>query len=63
MLWIFALFLKESNYQKQVDEFRLENNRLTNENERLQGEVSRLQSMKQSAEDSSAELNALREHV
>ncbi|CAF0918865.1 unnamed protein product [Rotaria sordida] len=53
---------RELNYQKQVDEFRLENNRLTNENERLQAEVDRLQAVHNSANDSSAELDALREH-
>ncbi len=42
---------------------RLENTRLTNENEVLQAEVDRLQTIQKSADDSSEELNALREHV
>jgi len=46
-----------------LDEFRSENKRLTIENEHLQTEVDRLQSLHKAAEDSSAELNALREHV
>ncbi|CAF2429220.1 unnamed protein product [Rotaria sp. Silwood2] len=53
---------RELNYQKQFEEFRLENDRLTKENEHLQAEVDRLQAVHNSANDSSAELDALREH-
>ncbi|CAF3725074.1 unnamed protein product [Rotaria socialis] len=53
---------REFNYQRQLEEFRLENTRLIEENRHLQAEVNRLQAMHNSAEDSSAELDALREH-
>lgn len=46
-----------------MDEFRTENSRLIAETERLQAEVDRLQTIHKSAADSSAELDALREHV
>lgn len=54
---------QESNYQKQVDDFRSENQRLNSENQRLEAEVHRLQSAQKSAQDSHADLDALREHV
>jgi prefoldin subunit 5 len=63
-LFSFNDFLiQELNYQKQLDDFRLTNNRLKHENENLQAEIDRLQAMHKSAEDSSAELKALKEHV
>lgn len=46
-----------------MEEFRAENARLTNETQSLQLEVDRLQSIEKSAEDTSEELNALRDHV
>ncbi len=41
----------------------MENNHLNNENQLLQAEVDRLQSIEKSANDSTTELNALREYV
>ncbi|CAF0973929.1 unnamed protein product [Adineta ricciae] len=52
----------ESNYEKQLEEFRVGNNRLTVENIRLQKEIDRIQQLQKSAEDSAAELNALKEY-
>lgn len=54
---------QESNYQKQIEEFRSENSRLSQENTHLQAEVDRLQALHKSAKDSSVELDSLREHV
>lgn len=61
--FILSSFSKESIYQKQLEEFRAENARLTNETQSLQSEVDRLQSIEKSVEDTSEELNALRDHV
>ncbi|CAF1626111.1 unnamed protein product [Adineta ricciae] len=53
---------RELNYEKQLEEFRVGNTRLTAENERLQKEIDRIQQLQKSAEDSAAELNALKEY-